>query len=512
MSVFNKDSRTKNAIKTSAVGGATNIIKILLGFGYRTLFVFMFSEVYLGINGLFTNILQILSLAELGITTAIVYRFYEPISRDDVHYVGMLMNFFGRVYRMIALSILGIGCCFIPFLPHLINSSDQLPGDINLYIIYILFLINTVASYVFSYKMTILSADQKNYVTSVIDLIQTVVRYAVQIIVLYQTKDYTITLFIGIVATLLLNFICSVWTEHQYKEVFAVKEMLPKEDQKLIFEDTRACMYHKIGGTVLNSTDSVVLTKMVSLAMTGIYSNYSMLLTYIQQFIGQILGNFTASVGNAIQKMSDDDYYKLFKKLNFLGLWVASIVSVGVYGVIDDFVRVWLGDKYVLDATTTMIVVIQLFITLSKITSGAFTNAAGLFVMDKIRPLIEAVLNLVISIILTFYMGISGVFLGTIISMALTVCWREPYLLYKYSFKRSVFDYWKIYLMFSGLSVMAGLVIAAIRPFIVVNSFGAVILEGMVVEVVINLVLIGVFFRSEEFRGLKGMLMRLLKK
>lgn len=512
MSVFNKDSRTKNAIKTSAVGGATNIIKILLGFGYRTLFVFMFSEVYLGINGLFTNILQILSLAELGITTAIVYRFYEPISRDDVHYVGMLMNFFGRVYRMIALSILGIGCCFIPFLPHLINSSDQLPEDINLYIIYILFLINTVASYVFSYKMTILSADQKNYVTSVIDLIQTVIRYAVQIIALYQTKDYTITLFIGIIATLLLNFICSLWTEHQYKEVFAVKEMLPREDQKLIFEDTRACMYHKIGGTVLNSTDSVVLTKMVSLAMTGIYSNYSMLLTYIQQFIGQILGNFTASVGNAIQKMSDDDYYKLFKKINFLGLWVASIVSVGVYGVIDDFIRVWLGDKYVLDATTTMIVVIQLFITLSKITSGAFTNAAGLFVKDKIRPLIEAVLNLVISIILTFYMGISGVFLGTIISMALTVCWREPYLLYKYSFKRSVFDYWKIYLTFSALSVMVGGAIAVIRPFIDVNSFGAVILEGVAVEVVINLVFVGVFFRSEEFRGLKEMIMKLLKK
>ena len=512
MSVFNKDSRTKNAIKTSAIGGATNIIKILLGFGYRTLFVFIFSEVYLGINGLFTNILQILSLAELGITTAIVYRFYEPISRDDVHYVGMLMNFFGRVYRLIALSILGIGCCFIPLLPHLINSSDQLPEDINLYVIYILFLINTVASYVFSYKMTILSADQKNYVTSVIDLIQTVVRYAVQIIALYQTKDFTITLFIGIIATLLLNFICSLWTEHQYKEVFIVKEMLPREDQKLIFEDTRACMYHKIGGTVLNSTDSVVLTKMVSLAMTGIYSNYSMLLTYIQQFIGQILGNFTASVGNAIQKMSDDDYYMLFKKINFLGLWTASIVSVGVYGVIDDFIRIWLGDKYVLDSTTTTIVVIQLFITLSKITSGAFTNAAGLFVMDKIRPLIEAVLNLVISIILTFYMGISGVFLGTIISMALTVCWREPYLLYKYSFKRSVFDYWKIYLMFSGVSVMAGLTIAAIRPFIEVNSFGAVILEGVAVEVAINLVLIGVFFRSEEFRGLKGMLMRLLKK
>lgn len=132
--------------------------------------------------------------------------------------------------------------------------------------------------------------------------------------------------------------------------------------------------------------------------------------------------------------------------------------------------------------------------------------------MDKIRPLIEAVLNLVISITLTFYMGISGVFLGTIISMALTVCWREPYLLYKYSFKRSVFDYWKTYLIFSVLSVMVGLVITAIRPFVEINSLGAVILEGVVVEVVINLVFVGVFFHSAEFRGLKEMMMRLLKK
>ena len=509
MSVFNKDSRTKNALKTSVIGGVTNIVKILLGFGYRTLFVFMFSAAYLGINGLFTNVLQILSLADLGIATAIVYRFYEPISHDDVHYVGMLMNFFGRVYRVIAIFILGMGLCFLPFLPYLVNSSDQLPSDINIYVIYILFLINTLSSYIFSYKMTILSADQKNYVTSIIDLVQTVLRYGVQIITLYMSHDYTMTLLVGIIATLLLNFICSSWTEGQYKEVFAVKDMLPKEDQKLIFSDTRACMYHKVGGTVLNSTDSIVLTKMVSLAMTGIYSNYSMLLTYIQQFIAQILGNFTASVGNAIQTMSQDDYYKLFKKINFAGLWVASIVSIGVYAVIDDFIGVWLGEKYVLDSFTTAIIVIQLYVTLSKITSGAFTNAAGLFVRDKIRPLIEALLNLVISIILTYYIGITGVFLGTIISMALTVCWREPYLLYRYSFKRSVIDYWKVYAEFTLLTVLAGAAIVAIRPFVTINSLGGVILEGITVELVANLVFIAVFGRREEFKGLMDMVLRL---
>ena len=512
MAVFNKDSRTKNAIKTSAIGGVTNIVKILLGFGYRTLFVFMFSAVYLGINGLFTNVLQILSLADLGIATAIVYRFYEPISRDDVHYVGMLMNFFGRVYRIIAISILVIGLCFLPFLPFLVNSSDQLPSDINIYFIYVLFLLNTVSSYVFSYKMTILSADQKTYVTSIIDLIQTLIRYGVQIIALYQTKDYTMTLFIGIITTLLLNFICSLWTERQYKEVFAVKEMLPKEDQRLIFSDTKACMYHKVGGTVLSSTDNIVLTKMVSLAVTGIYSNYSMLLTYIQQFINQILGNFTASVGNAIQTMSDEDYYKLFKKINFAGLWVASIVSIGVYAVIDDFIGIWLGSQYVLDSFTTAVVVIQLFITLSKITSGAFTNAAGLFVRDKIRPLIEAALNLVISIILTYYIGIAGVFIGTIISMALTVCWREPYLLYKYSFKRSVMDYWKIYFEFSFLTLLMGVIVVAAKHFILIESFAGVIVEGIIVEIVVNLVFIAILGRREEFRGLMDMVIRLVRR
>lgn len=512
MSVFNKDSRTKNAIKTSTIGGVTNIVKILLGFGYRTLFVFMFSEAYLGINGLFTNILQILSLAELGITTAIVYRFYEPISRDDVHYVGMLMNFFARIYRVIACSILGIGCCFLPFLPYLINSGDQLPSDINLYVIYILFLINTVSSYLFSYKMTILSADQRYYVTSILDLIQTLIRYGAQIVALYCTRDYTLTLFIGIATTLVLNFLCSLWTEHQYKEVFEVKEMLPKEDQKLIFADTRACMCHKVGVTVLNSTDNIVLTKMVSLAMTGIYSNYSMLLTYIQQFIIQILGNFTASVGNAIQTMSEDDYYKLFKKINFAGLWIASIVSIGVYAAIDDFICVWIGEKYVLDSVTTAIVTIQLYINLTRITNGAFTNASGLFVRDKIRPLIEASINLVVSIVLTYYIGIAGVFLGTIISMALTVCWREPYLLYKYSFKRPVLEYWKIYLEFTLPTLFAGVIIIETRSLVTINNFGGVIAEGIVVEIIFNLLLVALFGRKEEFKGLKEIALRLVRR
>lgn len=514
MATFNTNSRMSNALKTSMIGGITNIVKIFLGFGYRTIFVILLSEVYLGINGLFTNILQILSLAELGITTAIVFRFYEPISHEDVHYVGMLMNFFGKVYRTIACAILGIGLCLLPFINLLINNTDELPKDINIYIVYILFLLNTVVSYVYAYKLTLLTADQKNYALSVIDLILTIVRYGVQIIFLCVTHNYTVTLASGIVTTLIVNYIGSSWTQCQYKEVFCVKEMLPKEEQRKIFADTRACMYHKIGATVLTGTDNAVLTKMVSLAATGIYSNYSMVITYVQSFIVQILGNFTASVGNAKQNMSREEYYCLFKKINFSGYWVASVVTVSVYATLDDFIKVWLGEKFVMGGYTTVVLCILLYMTLSRIINGAFINADGLFVKDKVRPLIEAIINLVVSIVMAHYVGIVGVFLGTIISTLVTVQWRDPYILYKYSFKRSVWEYWRVFVNFFILTIVGSVAVAYTKELILVSQvgWGMVILEGLVTFIFINVCLIVVYRKSDEFSYIISIVKKITNK
>ena len=512
MATFNKGSRTGNSLKISIVGVFTNLIRIILGFGYRTIFIFLLSEVYLGIHGLFTSILQVLSLAELGITTAIVYRFYEPISREDVHYVGMLMNYFGKVYRTIALTILTIGLLLVPFLPFLINSSEQLPSDVNIYIVYILFLLNSVSSYIFAYKMTILTADQKNYITSVIDLIIYATKYLTQILTLCITKDYTLTLAAGIVATLIVNYAGSRWTEKQYANVFAVKEMLPKEDRNIIFSDTKACMCHKVGDTVLNSTDNILLTKMVSLAMTGLYSNYSMLLSYTQQFVNQILGSFTASVGNAIQTMHDEEYYKLYKKITFFGFWMAGIVAVGIYVVIDDFVKFWIGEKYVLNGVTTFIICLQLYISLAQKTTTAFINAAGLFVKDKVRPLIEATLNVVISVVLTHYIGIAGVFLGTIISVMLTVGWRNPYLLYKFCLKKPFCEYWKMYLKFFLISMSFCIISSIVKKRIVIANLIGIFAEGILAEIVINLLFLALFCKSDEFKGLKAMCQKLIKR
>lgn len=505
---FNKHSRTTNAFKTSIIGGLSIIIKIVLGFVYRTLFLWILSEVYLGINGLFTNILQILSLTELGITTAIVYRFYKPISENDVYYVGMLMNFFKRVYLVIAGIIMFLGLLIMPFIRYLINDKSEIPNDVNIYVIYILFLANTLSTYVFSYKITLLSADQKNYKASIIDLISTMAKYGFEIAVLFVTHNYTATLAIGIIVILLVNLGSSIWVSNEYHDVFAVKDMLPREEQKKIFNDTKACLCHKVGYTILTGTDNAILTKMVSLAATGVYSNYSMIITYIQNFLTKILGDFTSSVGNALNEMDDNVFYKLFKKMNCFGLWIASVVTICVYIVVDDFIQIWLGENFILGGVVTIVLCIQMYIIISRIIHGAFINAAGLFAKDKIRPFIEATLNLLISIVLAKTYGIAGVFIGTIVSTLLTSWWREPYILFRFLFKRSIWEYWKIYGEFTlcTLAISGGL--RYLKYCFTLNkiTLGFVFGEGLTALIISNLLLYVIMRKNEEVKMLLEMI------
>lgn len=503
--MFNQQGRKKNVIRSSYVGMVTNILKVLLGFGYRTLFIAILSVEYLGINGLFTNVLQILSLAELGITTAIVYRFYDPIKNNDVYKVGKLMNFFKRVYMIIALSIFIIGVMIMPFIPYLINTTDSLPEDINLYTIYFLFLINTISTYLFSYKLSLLNADQKNYVFSMLDLFTTFCRYLLQFVLLIITRDYTITLASGIATTIICNFIFSAWVTRQYRDVFQVKEMLEKEERRIIFSDTRACMYHKVGGCVLTGTDNVILTKFVNLAATGIYSNYLLIIQNLQNALGQLLGNYVSSLGNARLSLDANNYYSIFKKMNFLGMWITGLSTTCLFLGIDDFIVLWLGRSFVFDKLVTIVLCLEFFLMISTTVANAFTNASGLFVKDKIRPLIEAIINLIVSVVLTIKFGIIGVFLGTVISNLCTLFWRVPLVLYRYEFKRGTKDYWLNYLFFSVITVFVSLIVEVLfARDILVSSWIMWIVKIIVGVMLYNILIIAFANKKEEYLFVKN--------
>lgn len=514
MSVFNTNSRTANVVYSSTISTVCNGVNVLVGFVYRTIFLSILSASYLGINGLFTNILQVLSLADLGIAVVITYRFYEPISREDVHKVGELMQFFKKVYILIFFIIAIIGLSIYPFLDFFIKDTSEVPADVNLNFIYLLFLMQSLSTYIFSCRVTLLYADQKQYIMSLIATITTVAKYAAMVIVLYIFKDFTLTLIINIGVTILSNIAMSLWVTRQYPTVFAVKDMLPRDECITIFKDTGAMMCHKIGGTVLTSTDNLILTKFIGILVTGIYSNYSLIFQSLFTVLNQLLGTFTSSFGNAYVELSPEENYRVFRKLQFVNFWLSSMCAMCFFLLINDFITIWVGKKLLLDLFVVITLSAQFWVETVRQITTSYTSACGLFVRDKARPLIEAALNLGISIYLAIEIGIAGIFIGTIISNLLTVSWREPLLVFRYVFKRSVLDYWKMFAQFLILTLVVSSSTWYLldKVFLPVNSFVLWIIKALLCVFIFNLVATIIFRKTEEYQFFLDILKTLKNK
>lgn len=513
MDSFNSKSRTNNALKSIGSGGINQIVNLILGFVYRTVFLMILSEQYLGLNGLFTNILNVLSLAELGIGAAIVYRMYQPISMDDIGKVANILSYYKRMYRFIAMIIAIIGLAIIPFLKFFIKDLTEVPADINIYIIYALFLFQTLSSYFFIYKTSIFNADQKGYIMSTANIIYNIVGTSARLLVLYLTKNFMLTLVVSIAINLIFNIIMSTIATKRYSFVFKIKGKLDKETIALIKKDTYAMACHKIGGVVVGSTDSILLSAFVGIGLLGIYSNYSLIIVSLAGLFAQLFGTFYSSIGNAKLKLDEENYYNVYKRLMFLNLWIVSCSSIALICLINPFITVWLGEKMLLGSDVVIALVGSFFLSHLRHINIAFTNASGLFKRDKYRPIIEALVNLVVSIILVIYLGIIGIFIGTIISNFVVLFWREGYLLHFKEFKRpkKLFKYYLAVGAFAlfTVGVASGLYfITNLMP----NNFWYLILKFFIVGIIPSLLLSLMTYRTKEFKYLSHIFLDLLKK
>lgn len=500
--VFNHYSRKTNIIRSSFFSMICRFVDIALGLGYRYLFLKTLAIEYLGINGLFSNILGVLSLAELGIANSIVYRLYEPISKEDVNRVGELMGFFRQAYLLIGLVIMLVGLAITPFLQFLIKDTSEIPSDVNLYVVFLLFLLQSCSSYLFAHKLTLLIADQKQYLHSIVITIITIIRYVVQYCILISSRDYTLTLVSGIAVTVVLNWVFSLLVSKRYRSVFQVKSKLGKQDRNEIYKDTSAAMLHKIGGTVLSSTDNILLSKYIGLAVTGLYANYSMIISSLFGVVNMFFSGFTPSLGNAHAVLDKDSRYKLYKKTLYINFLVIGLTTVCIIGLIDDFLLLWLRKAYFLEKSVVVLLSINYYINGTRIISSSYTTACGLFVRDKKRPVIEATLNLLISIVALKLIGLGGIFLGTIISSLLTVFWREPLLLYKYAFEKSVADYWKQYIKSVIVVVLSSLIVHLFvnRMIIVNGNLLLWLLKALICIAVFLLIHFLFYCKTEEYR------------
>lgn len=497
--MIGNESRIKNTIKNVGIGSVLQVVTILLSFVSRTIFVKLLGNDYLSCDGLFTNILTMLSFSELGIGSAIIYSLYKPIADDDRQQIGKLMNLFSTAYRAIAIFIAVAGVCVIPFLQYIVTDVPNVQESISL--LYCLFLANTVASYIFGYKRSYLMACQKNYIVLIIQQAMNVVRITVQIVLLLATHNYILYLITTIICTLASNIISTLFVNRRYPWLLDYqKEQLNKEERKPIFENIRAIVQYKLGSVILNGTDNVLISIFIQTAYVGLCSNYTMIISAVNTIIMQACNGMVASIGNYNVKASREDNYRVFNKLFFISFWVFGFCAIMLAVMLTPFVgEVWLGEQFALSKDVVLALSLSFFIAEINIIPSSYRTTMGYFKKARNWPLIAAGLNIVLSIVFARLIGLSGIFFATAVSKLITYNFIDPYLVFKNGFGMNASVYWRKFAGYFCLLVMNYLVSSFIVSLITINGISGFIVKLIACALVSNTFFFLCFFKTAQF-------------
>ncbi len=501
----NKDnsetSRTVNVIKNSLFGVISKFGVLILQFICRTIFIKTLGSEYLGLNGLFTNILNILSFSELGLGNAIVYNMYKPLANKDYKEVSKLLRLYKKCYNFIALFIFVAGLLCIPFLNNLIGETPDIHE--NIYLIYILFLLQSLTSYFITYRRSLISADQKEYMCSNADLFSEVIASILKIFVLLVFKNYILFLVIQISRNIIANIILYIKSKKLYPEVDEKSvDNLPKEQTKEIFKNVKDLMLYKISSSINSGTDNIIITKLIDLTTVGIASNYSLLIGAVNQVIMNIMISFTASIGNLNVKDSVENREKVFYVLNFIVTWIYGFCAVMLVVFLNPFVNIWIGSEYTLTLSVVLALMLEFYVCGVQYAGYNYAITTGLFKKAKWGAFISAIINIILSIILGIKFGIFGIFLATGLSRLCVQTWLDPYLVFKYEFKKSSKEYFMKFIR-NFIFVMINLIICyLIFNNITINNIVVLLICVILCAILSNVIFIILFHSTWEFKDM----------
>ena len=497
----------KRNIKYSTVNYiAVNLLKFIV----RMVFVKTLPIEYLGINGLFSNVLAILSLAELGIGPAIVYSLYKPLVYDDKEIVKGIMRLFKEIYIAVGGIILVLGLALYPFLDNFIKDGQSVP---QVHYFYFVFLLNTVVSYFWTYKRNLLIADQKQYVVNIYQAIVQVLVAVLQIIFLLIFADYWCFIILMMVGTVLENFSIASKVDKEYQYLNEAAEVLDLDIKHQIVKNTKAMICHKIAGMVVFSSSNLILSKFTGLAVVGLYNNYYMVIVALNTFADKFFESITASIGNLMVLEGSNKKIKAFRITEFITALQAAICFCGLYVLFNPFVELWVGKQYLFSKTVVAAMAVSFYLTYMRKAVLMFRDACGLYWNDRYKPLAESVINLTASIYLTINYGVIGVVLGSIISTILTCFWVEPYVLFNNGIDINLKNYFMDYLKFTVVALLSALT----SNFIYSSLFSKVTLVNFIVGiffcVIITFILWYVVFKNrKEMQFLVNLLKRKFAK
>lgn len=494
------ESRTANSIKNLVGNYATQILTLLLGFVNRSLFLYCLSVDYLGLNSLFSSVISMLSLAELGIGSAITFHLYKPISNNDTEHIKALVNFYKICYTAIGLIIFLLGLCLLPILHNIVNFETNV--DVNLYVIYILYLFNTAMSYwFFAYLGTVISAHQKQYVIYKIRSAFKIITVVICITVLYISRNYYIYIFTQSTVILIENIYIrnTAYKMYPYLKKIANSKLEMKEI-KSIGKDVWALTISKISSMLSSGVDSIIISTFVSTTMVGYISNYDMINRNIISMANAVSSSSIAGIGNLVAEGDKEKQIRVFKQLDFINFYLLYFVCVCLITLSGPFIALWLGKEFVIDNIIVICSVLNFYVLYSLNVVWVFKDGMGLFKYGKFVQIIQGIANLILSIILCKHCGAMGVYLASLLTNLAITSPMFIYYLFKYGFNRSVIRHLFVTVYRFGFVGGVLVVIHFVCKIGPANAIYNFIYKLIVTVVIANVSFIIIFGRTNEFK------------
>lgn len=495
-------SRIERVSKNIKYSTVVYSLKLILQFIIRFVFVQALPIEYLGINGLFTNLLAMLSLVELGVGPAIIYSLYKPLAEKDLKTVKSLMRLFKKSYIIIGSVIIGSGILVIPWLDWLIKDDNI--DSVRWF--YVVFLLNTGVSYFYSYKRNLLIADQKQYINSIYQSGGQILLAVLQIIALVIYHSYWLYIILMLLVTISENYAVAKKAEKLYPYLLD-KDIadLGNNIKNTISKNVKAMIAHKIGGMAVFSTSNLILSKFVGLAAVGLYSNYYLIISAANSFAGQFFSSITASIGNLIALESNQKKADIFKVTEFIVAWQALVIGCGFFTLLNPLIELWLGKQFLFNEAIVTWLIVNFYLMYMRQAVNSFKDASGLYWNDRYKPIAEVIINLTASVYLTIHYGVIGVIWGGIISTLLTCFWVEPYVLFRNGIDIKMKDYFKDYFKYAAVTLLT----AVFSKWLYNKLFSEVTIINFILGVILCLVIsntvwVLLFRRREEMAYLRN--------
>ncbi len=479
-------------------------LRAILLFVVRIVFIRTLGKIYLGVDSLFTNVLTVLSIADLGISTAINYCLYQPLSDKNYKRVSSIMTFYKKVFNILGVIVLIIGLSLIPFLKFVVRENVD-----NLYLIYIIYLLTTVVTYFISYKDALLTADQNYYKSSVIICITYIIMYSLRILFLYLMPNFIIFALIQLIMIIVQRILINRYITKEYSHVdFNSPDKLTKVEQKDIFNNIKSLFVNKVGGFLVNGTDNIIISSLTNLGVgvVGVYTNYYSITGMLDTILAKAILSITASFGDLAVNEDKKIQENVFNIISFISFLVYGLLSIGFMFLLSIFIKICFGKGFELDILTVLIICLNFYFTGMLKPLDMIKEATGNYKQDRYANLIQAVVNIVFSIILGKLFGLFGVVLATLISIAAVPLWNRPYIAYKYIFNKNPIGYYLKQFMYLIVNVAIYFVIGFVVNYINVdNNLLSFIVKGITICIIYFAIISLVFFRTDEYKFVIGL-------